>query len=100
MTFKCFYLSSPRQIFVFVLKNKWKVDILASCQFIGFYGPKIKIARRITGAKGVKFLAGFLQVSHMFLNISLQVTNNNSMKSLSCPYLVPNNTLTSHDSSL
>ena len=70
-----------------------------------------KIARRTRGVKGFNFLAGFLQVSNMFLKHLLKVcgkslkslllvSNSNFTKSLSSPYLIPNKTLTSQDSSL
>ena len=41
-----------------------------------------KIARRTTGAKGCNYLAGFLQVSHMFLKHLLEVCSNSLKKSL------------------
>ena len=68
---------------------------------------RVKIARRTTGAKGCNFLAGFLQVSQMFLKYILKVfykylTNllQVSKKLLTTTKFLFDKTLTSNDSSL
>ena len=77
------------------------------------FGPQWmkKIARRTTGAKGSYLFAGFLQETHIFLKHLLKFCSK-SLKSLlqvskklltnilRSLFLVPNKTLTYHDSSL